>query len=369
MRPGRITAAVVATSLVTGAGLVGRAGASSTFLGGKTVSANRASTVPAKGDVNPYGVAVVPRSVGALHRGSVLVSNFNNASNAQGTGTTIVQISPGGTQALFADVRLTSSQRCPGGVGLTTALAVFRSGWVVVGSLPTADGTSATAKAGCLIVLDASGHVVETIAGGPINGPWDMTSTELGDDGVLFVTNVLNGLDPNAPPTAIVDRGTVVRVVLDLHGGAPRIDSETVVASGLPERNDPAALVVGPTGVGLGLDDRVLFVASTVDNRITAVPAPLELRGPQFGGGFTISRDGALNQPLGLAVAPNGDLITVNGGDGLAVETDPRRGQVATAALDMSSAPAGTLFGLAVAPDGHGLYFVDDGTNTLNLFS
>jgi hypothetical protein len=27
----------------------------------------------------------------------------------------------------------------------------------------------------------------------------------------------------------------------------------------------------------------------------------------------------------------------------------------------------GTLFGLAVVPDGTGVYFVDDGSNTLNL--
>jgi hypothetical protein len=29
----------------------------------------------------------------------------------------------------------------------------------------------------------------------------------------------------------------------------------------------------------------------------------------------------------------------------------------------------GTLFGRALTPNGKGLYFVDDGTNTLNLFS
>ncbi len=65
--------------------------------------------------------------------------------------------------------------RCPGGVGLTTALGVLRSGWVVVGSLPTSDGTAATAKAGCLIVLDSHGRVRETLRGNGINGPWDMT--------------------------------------------------------------------------------------------------------------------------------------------------------------------------------------------------
>ncbi|HEY1185685.1 MAG TPA: hypothetical protein VGE89_15945, partial [Bryobacteraceae bacterium] len=120
-----------------------------------------ASTVPANGDVNPYGVAIVPVSVGDLTAGNILVSNFNNSSNLQGTGTTIVQITPRGTQSLFAQIdAATLPGACPGGIGLTTALAVLPSGWVVVGSLPTTDGTSATAEAGCLLVLDAKGNVV-----------------------------------------------------------------------------------------------------------------------------------------------------------------------------------------------------------------
>src|SRR5579864_3985784 len=60
-----------------------------------------ASTVPANGDVNPYGVAFVPEGVargGKLHAGDVLVSNFNNSNNLQGTGSTIVAISPNGQQ-------------------------------------------------------------------------------------------------------------------------------------------------------------------------------------------------------------------------------------------------------------------------------
>ena len=113
-----------------------------------------ASTIPANGDVNPYGVVVVPRSRGDLAAGNVLVSNFNNAANQQGRGTTIVQISPYGQQRLFAQIPATS---VPGGVGLATALVVLRSGWVIVGSLPTADGTSATARPGELFVLDSWG--------------------------------------------------------------------------------------------------------------------------------------------------------------------------------------------------------------------
>jgi sugar lactone lactonase YvrE len=161
--------------------------------------------------------------------------------------------------------------------------------------------------------------------------------------------------------------------VLDLRSN--RVDSERVIANGLPERNDPGALVVGPTGVGLGFHGAVLYVASTEDNRITAVPAPFFLQRPVFGPGFTVTSAGSLNAPLGLTVAPNGDIITVNGGDGNAVETVPLMGtQIKTVQLDNTVVPgspngSGTLFGIALTSDGKGLYFVDDGTNTLNLFS
>jgi hypothetical protein len=353
------------------------AGAATSFLGGLNGITTVAATVPANGDINPYGVAVVPRSVGALVKGDILVSNFNDAGNQQGTGRTIVELSPtpsanGPTATVFANID-PRRVACPGGVGLTTALAVLPSGWVIVGSLPTSDGTSATATAGCLMVLNPSGHVVRTIAGGPINGPWDLTATETGDHAFLFVTNVLNGITTaDNTNNTVVHQGTVVRVVLDLSRRTPRVDSETVIASGFPERTDPAALVIGPTGVGLGFHGGVLYVADTLDNRITAVPAPFFLLGPVFGTGFTVSRNGALNGPLGLAVAPNQDIVTVNSLDGNAVETTPLGQQVAVVPLDTTAmAPparpgAGTLFGLAVAAGGHGLYFVDDGTNTLN---
>lgn len=134
-----------------------------------------ASTVPANGDVNPYGIFVAPSTVGSLVKGNLLISNFNASSNLQGTGTTIMQISPSGTVSQFAQIDASNLPgTCTGGVGLTTALVALRAGWVIVGSLPTTDGTSATAQAGCLLVLDPSGNVVETIYGTLINGPWDM---------------------------------------------------------------------------------------------------------------------------------------------------------------------------------------------------
>src|SRR5438270_575696 len=164
------------------------------FLGRLNNNKSVASTVPANGDVNPYGVAIVPRSTGALVENAILVSNFNNSQNLQGTGSTIVQIRPNGDVSLFAQIQASALPgACPGGVGLTTALAVMRSGMVIVGSLPTTDGTAATAMAGCLIVLNRWGKPIATLSGNGINGPWDMTALDLGNAAVLFVTNVLNG--------------------------------------------------------------------------------------------------------------------------------------------------------------------------------
>jgi hypothetical protein len=99
------------------------------FIGPLTVTPGP-YTVPANGDVNPYGVAVVPRSTGKLVKGHVLISNFNAASNAQGTGTTIVDVAPNGTVTVFAEISAAGLPgACPGGIGLTTALSVLRSGW------------------------------------------------------------------------------------------------------------------------------------------------------------------------------------------------------------------------------------------------
>jgi hypothetical protein len=336
-----------------------------------------ASTVPGNGDVNPYGIARVKRSTGKLTAGHTLISNFNNSQNQQGTGTTIVDVAPDGTLRVFAALSAGSLPGpCPGGVGLTTALVVLESGWVIVGSLPTSDGTSATAQAGCLIVLDSMGNPVETFFGSLINGPWDMTALDGQRHAKLFVTNVLNGTV--AASGAVVNGGTVARLNLRVSTAAmPVLESITVIASGFAERTDPAALVIGPTGVGLhacagdgdDCDDEysVLYVADTLNNRVVAIHDPL-LRGSSAGTGHTLSSGGSLNGPLGLTVTPGGEILTVNSGDGLITEISPGGQQVARAQLDASGSPpgAGALFGLVFDPV-HGVYYVDDATNTLNL--
>ena len=370
MKPTRRPAALTATIAAAAAGLLAASGAlapaanasAATFIGSLRNITVVGSTVPSNGDVNPYGVAVVPHSTGNLHRGDVLVSNFNDQANFQGTGTTIMQVSPKGGATQFAQV---SDPACPGGVGLTTALVALRGGWVIVGSLPTSGG--AISGPGCLIVLDQWGHVRSTITGHGIDGPWDMTALDHGNVAELFVTNVLGGILGDHPSA---NGGTVQRLIITSGPyRTPRLLDSTTIGSGFAARTDQNALVIGPTGDGLGRDG-TLYVADTLNNRIAAIPDATTRHGAD-GDGRTVSQGAALNGELGLAVAPNGDILTVNGGDGNMVETTPHGAQVAVVTVDGNAGGGGNLFGLAVKPHADAVYFVDDfgSDNNLQLLS
>jgi hypothetical protein len=363
----RITLTGAAAVAVFAAAPVAQAGTPGSFIGGFHTLATVASTVPGNGDVNPYGVALVEKTQGKLVHGDVLVSDFNNSKNLQGTGTTIVQVSPQGKASVFAHIEASKLPgSCPGGVGLTTALEVLRGGWVVVGSLPTANGMGSTASGGCLIVLDNQGHVRETFAGNEINGPWDMAAVTHGPVTELFVSNVLNGTV--AANGKVVHRGTILRLIL-LVGGSqpPRLINTATIASGFPQRTDPNALVIGVTGLGLA-PNGTLYAANILENSIAAIPNAT-WRSTSDGTGTTITSGGAILGPLGLIVAPNGDVLSVNSGNGLIVETTPSGMQAAKKMLDNSGSPpgAGALFGLALAPHDAGVYYVDDAANTLRL--
>src|SRR5258708_33854560 len=110
------------------------------------------STIPANGDNNPYGVAFVPDGFpkgGKTAAGDILVSNFNAKSTVpvQGTGTTIVSISPGGTQNLFFQGTPPS--------GLTTALNVLKKGFSTGENVPTNRGRP---QQGAVIALHKDGN-------------------------------------------------------------------------------------------------------------------------------------------------------------------------------------------------------------------
>ncbi|MGH7439547.1 MAG: hypothetical protein ACRENE_27985 [Polyangiaceae bacterium] len=326
------------------------------------------STVPANGDLNPYGVAFVPSgfpSGGILRPGDVLVSNFNDGGdggNLQGTGTSIVRVNPGGAPTLFfAGAALQ---------GLSTALGVLREGLVLVGNLPSLDGSGScnagdggqelAVGQGAITILDRRGRALQTLADAALlDGPWDMAVDDDGERAAVFVSNALSG--------------TVTRLRLRVRDDGVTVDSMTQIASGYAHRCDPAAFVVGPTGLALDEEDDVLYVASTGDNAIYAVDHA-ETTSRDRGPGRVVVGDAAhLHGPLGLARTPTGHLISAQGD---AVNPDPSQpNEIVEFSADgsflseFSIDPApGSAFGIALERSRGVLRFaaVDDGANQLD---
>jgi hypothetical protein len=257
------------------------------------------STIPASGDVNPYGVAFVPEGFpagGAISAGDVLVSNFNSNANIQGTGTTIVQLTPGGTLAPPGNAVTFFTSGLP---GLSTALGVLRQGFVLVGNVPTTDGTFNTIGQGALQVIDSHGHLLQTWTD-PVflDGPWDLTIDDGGGEAHVFVSNVLNG--------------TVSRLDVAVYSASVKLVGKTTVATGYTHVPNAAAVVLGPTGLAFDEATDTLYVASTADNAIYAV-ANASHRTSAVNRGDVVFADPQLRGPLALRFAPNGNLLAANG--------------------------------------------------------
>ena len=265
------------------------------FLPNPSVSA---STVPTNGDVNPYGVAFVPEgfpSGGTISPGDILVSNYNNGANLQGTGTTIVRIQANGQTSLFY-------QEVPGPLqGLSTGLSVLKAGLVIVASMPTVDGTSATIQPGSILVLNSSGVPVADFSDPVmIQGPWDTTVSEKGNSVQIFISNALTG--------------TISRLdcTLGSHGQPLFLQNKVQIGSGYMHRGDPAALVVAPTGLVYDATKDVLYVASADDNEVFALPHAGTTSKDEGTGRIVYNDQTHLHGPLGMAMTPNGHLIVAN---------------------------------------------------------
>lgn len=318
------------------------------------------STVPSNGDVNPYGVAFVPNFVlpgGVLRPGDILVSNFNNSLNLQGTGTTIVRVDAHGNVTTFFQ-----GQK---GLGLTAALGVTSRGMVFVGNLPTTDGTSNTVKPGSLLVLDRNGKNIWTLTSSTlINGPWGMAMMDWGQGGKIFISNVLNG--------------TITRldVAYATDGESLQVLDAVTIASGFNHSLSPAALVLGPSGLYYDQVNDILYVASSADNAVYAINGA-GWATASLGTGTAVYQDLThLHGPLDIVRAPNGHLIVANS-DGSNVNPNQPSELVefTTDGTFVAEYPVdqnnGGAFGLALtrlSPTAVKFAAVDDNANTLSIF-
>jgi hypothetical protein len=315
------------------------------------------STIPSNGDLNPYGVAYVPNlfpAGGTLVPGDILVSNFNNSMNQQGTGTTIIRI-PQGLQPASLFFQTTN----PAQMGLTTALNVLHAGFVLVGSFPGPGGVCTDALPGGILVVNNKGNFVSEITGHGINGPWDMTVNDLGGTVQAFISNALDG--------------TVIRLDLAVTSIGVTVKDSVVIATGYLHNCDPVTFVDAPTGLVYNPLTDTLFVASTVDNAVFAVPNAAHATSSVVKGTLIYQDAVHLHGALAMAMAPNGHLLVSNND---AINPDPNQpseivefttnGQfVKQVSMDIMQ---GGSFGLATRATGFNqaqLAAVDDVQNTL----
>lgn len=251
---------------------------------------------PFSADLNPYGLAMVPANFPGhtLMPGELLVSNFNNSEaggNVQGQGTTIVIIDPTTAQQLGVFFQGTSP------IGFTNALGVVKAGFVFAGSVFTTQPDASDPTAGPLLVLDRNGNQVDAITTG-INGPWGLAINDQGNTAQLFVSNVFDG--------------TITRLNVSFKkGNFSVVGSPTTIASGYAFAPDAAGVVVGPAGLAYDSASDRLYVASEDDNEIFVI-TKASTRTSDAGMGTLVFSDSHLEGPLGLMIAPNGDLITAN---------------------------------------------------------
>jgi len=343
------------------------------------------STVPSNGDMNPYGVAYVPDtfpSDGLLLPGDVLVSNFNNATNLQGTGTTLMDLRSGAPTSVFF---LDRDADTP---GFSTALAVLSSGYVILGSVPSTNGSGICSEdrdsdrlrhvgRGSLLVIDRFGHQVTTLESEQLNGPWDLAVADRGEHANVYVSNVRSGTVTRFNleiATRDDDRGRDhAREGRDRQ--PVRVASVTRIASGYIHRCDAAAFVIGPTGLAIDTVKDVLYVTSTGDNAIYAIDGAREASSDSGVGRVVVNNATYLHGPLGLALASNGDLISAQGD---AVNPDVNHpSEIVEFASDgtfvsqFSIDPAaGSAFGLALNESATRIRLaaVDDGLNMLDTW-
>jgi hypothetical protein len=258
------------------------------------------SSNPGNGDANPYGVLYVP--VGFLtttvQPGNILVSNFNDGAGNQGQGTTIINIRQDRSSALFAKVPTP---------GLTAAMGILKAGFVLIGSITVPKPSMFTgAVGGPITVFDANGKLVTTITSSTfLDGPWGMAVEDNITTAKVFVSNVLNG--------------TVTRINLTLSPSF-HVDSITKIVQGLGHINTMTNPLIGPSGLAFSEQKHILYVTSAAGFSVFAVPNADTATAPvPFSSLVLVYSDVVhLHGPLGLVLAPNGDLISAQN-DGINV--------------------------------------------------
>ena len=351
---GAAVAAIAATSSATpayGAATTGGIGAAPD----KTV----ASVIAPNGDRDPFGIAIVPLTMGKLTAGNLLVAEFGNKNGTAGAGTTILQVNPatGKTSVFFHGGPVAG----PVGVAINPA-----NDGVWVGDY----GAAANGTAANDLLIAPNGKVkavytdVTTHGAASFVGVWGQgVSASAGKISFYY------GEAGNA--STGTGGGDVVRLTPHPKGpvnGQPVNATYAQIATGQGQTppGGNAATAAGPQGYAFAADG-ILYETNDADNTLYAIPHAATAQSPVAT--RIVYRGHALQSPENVVIDPrNGDLLVVNANDNRLVVITPGGKLVASRDL-AANQPAGALFGLAIGTNAAGdlvLYYTNSNTSTLH---
>ena len=331
-----------------------------------------ASTVAPNGDNNPYGVAVVPKTMGKLTAGNLLVVDFNDAAGTSAGGTTVLQIDPqtGRTSVFF--------QGAPVAGPVGVAINPVNDG-VWIGDY----GSSQNGTAANDLLISPAGALMadftNSTTSGQANftGVWGQGVSDSG--GVSFywgnAGNATTGSGGGdvwrlTPDPGAISSGTPQNPTCSNgQSGQPVCSTYAQIATGQAETpaGGNASTAAGPQGLAFDQATGILYETNDASNVLYAIPAAATSSGPHAA--TVVYQGPALDTPENVVVDPsNGNLLVANAGNNTLVEITPA-GQVVASRQLAPGQPAGALFGLAVGSDASGapvIYYDNDNTNTVH---
>jgi len=318
-----------------------------------------ASLIAPDGDRDPFGIAIVPLTMGKLTAGNLLVAEFGNQHGTAAAGTTILQVNPatGKTSVFFRGAPVAG----PVGVAINPA-----NDGVWVGDYGrTGSGTAANdlliAPNGKIkaVYTDTTTHGAASFV-----GVWGQ-GVSASDGKISFYYG-----DAGNASTG-TGGGDVVRLTPHPKGpvnGQPVNATYARIATGQGEtpRGGNASIAAGPQGFAFAAGG-TLYETNDADNTLYAIPHAATAKSPA--GPRIVYRGQALQSPENIVIDPrNGDLLVVNANDNRLVVITP--GGKLVAARDLAAhQPTGSLFGLAIGTNAAGdlvLYYTNSNTNTLH---
>jgi sugar lactone lactonase YvrE len=304
---------------------------------------------PVTGGVNPYGLDVAKVTSGPISKGDLVVCDFNNSSNVQGTGRSVLVIHPAIGSKPHHITDLAPLLGC-------NAIAMAPNGTIWAAAFGANDNP----------VLTSSGTLITALRQFHWHHPF----------GEAFVPAV-NAHSVPAFYVSNAQDGSLVRVGVTAAGF-----TFTTIVTGFPVNGGAPGSILSPSGLNYQPNGDILYVVDGTNNalysiaHISAIGANgikvngLSFSGPQAANAKVVFHGAPLNGPISSALLFNGNIVLGNtldpNGKNLMVEISPAGTLLAVKNVDTGA--AGSIFGMVATGTTQAstkLYFNDDNANAL----